>query len=186
MPSPVTFDRYIADLSPQHQDRLRQGHIVLLGQSGAYEVWSRVKAPQPTAWSVLRDYEQFPTFLPSVVSCRILEQEEGRTVVERRDRRKIGFMPIKVRIVTENREINDTRIDYRLVKGNLDAMEGSWCVLPMETDTDEPATLVIQTIRAEASMGPLQGYFFDVFETGLKDTMTDLRKEMERRHRDGG
>jgi hypothetical protein len=31
-------------------------------------------------------------------------------------------------------------------------------------------------------MGPLQGYFFEVFEKGLTDTMADLRREMARRH----
>ncbi|MEB3268061.1 MAG: SRPBCC family protein [Leptolyngbya sp.] len=182
MPATATLDALTVDWSATHRQRLQQGDVLLLGQEGSYEVWSLVPTPVEVVWTVLTDYEAFPEFLPSVVSCRVLEREPGRTVVERRDRRKIGFMPIKVRIVTENLETSGDRIDYRLVKGNLDAMTGSWRVTPLQAEEAPHRSLLVQTIQARASMGPLQSYFFEVFEKGLTDTMADLRREMTRRH----
>jgi ribosome-associated toxin RatA of RatAB toxin-antitoxin module len=182
MPATASLDTLTADWSTARQHRLHQGEVMLMGQTGHYEVWNLIPAPVEVVWSVLTDYEQFPQFLPSVVSCRVLEREDGRTVVERRDRRKIGFMPIKVRIITENIEATGDRLDYRLLKGTLDSMEGSWQVTPVEAGDACPSTLLVQTIQAKASMGPLQGYFFEVFEKGLTDTMADLRREMARRH----
>lgn len=182
MPATCSLDTLTADWSTSQQQRLHQGQVVLMGQTGHYEVWNLIPAPVEVVWSVLTDYEQFPKFLPSVVSCRVLEREAGRTVVERRDRRKIGFMPIKVRIITENIEATSDRLDYRLLKGTLDSMEGSWKVTPVDTDAPRPNTLLVQTIRAKASMGTLQSYFFEVFEKGLTDTMADLRREIARRH----
>lgn len=182
MPATASLDTLTADWSTARQHRLHQGEVVLMGQTGQYEVWSLIPTPVEVVWSVLTDYEHFPQFLPSVVSCRVLEREPGRTVVERRDRRKIGFMPIKVRIITENIEATGDRLDYRLLKGTLDAMEGSWQVTPVAAEEARSSTLLVQTIRAKANMGPLQGYFFEVFEKGLTDTMADLRREMTRRH----
>jgi ribosome-associated toxin RatA of RatAB toxin-antitoxin module len=168
-------------LNPLEQQDLQQGEVVLVGTEGAYTVISLVQAPLAMVWDVLTAYEQFPEFLPSVVASRILEHQDNRVIVERQDRRKIGWMPIKVKIVTENVETFQARIDYRMVKGTLDEMQGHWQLAPVDTLEGTPLTCLTQTIRAKASMGPLQPYFYEVFEQGLTDTMADLRREMERR-----
>ncbi|HEY9888771.1 MAG TPA: SRPBCC family protein [Candidatus Obscuribacterales bacterium] len=169
-------------LSDAERHQLQQGDVVLVGQEGTYAVLSLVKAPLPGVWGVLTAYEQFPTFLPSVVNCRILEKRENRVVVERRDLRKIGWLPIKVKIVTENVETWHDRIDYRMLDGTLDQMYGNWRLAPLASQGEAALTFLMQTITAKANMGPLQSYFYEVFEQGLTETMTDLRTEMERRH----
>ncbi len=184
MPFAISLDQLTRDLNAAQQDRLQQGEVVLVGEDGSYAVWSLVTAPATTVWDVLTAYEDFPQFLPSVVSARVLERREDRTLVERRDRRKIGWMPIQVKIVTENIEVDRDRIDYRMVDGTLDSMQGSWRIVPVDTPRDQPCTLLVQTIAASASLGPLQGYFYEVFENGLQETMADLRREMERRTAD--
>lgn len=167
------------NLNSAEQTRLRKGEIVLAGKDGNYAVCTIVKAPVKTVWQVLTAYEQFPDFLPSVVSSRVLERRGNCVLVERRDRRKVGWMPIRVTIVTENIEIPHERIDYRMVDGTLDSMGGSWKLSAIEIPGSQQATLLVQSIKAEAKLGPLQGYFYEVFETGLVETMTDLRSEME-------
>lgn len=171
-------DADVLSLSEEDQTRLAQGEVVLSGQGGQYQAWARIAAPPEQVWRVLTNYERFPDFLTSVAACKILERDGNRTLVERQDRRKIGWMPIKICLVTENLEHPRDRIDYRLIKGNLDSMEGSWQLTPVEAST--PTTLLVQTIHATASLGPLQGYFFTVFEQGVRETMTALRQEMER------
>lgn len=178
----ASLDQLTPSLSGAERQSLHQGEVVLMGQEGTYAVLSLVKAPIEIAWSVLTAYEQFPDFLPSVVACRILESRDNRIVVERKDRRKVGPMPIKVKIVTENIETFQDRIDYRMLKGTLDQMHGNWKIVPLADADVSPPTLLMQTITAKASMGPLQSYFYEVFETGLTETMTELRAEMERRH----
>ena len=153
------------------------------GQAGSYAVWALVHADVETAWTVLTAYEQFPNFLPSVVTSRVLERRDNRVLVERKDRRKIGWMPIAVKIVTENIEIDRDRIDYRMVDGTLDSMYGSWQLSPVGSCHRSSATLLVQTITAKANLGPVQSYFYDVFEKGVIETLTDLRAEMEQRVR---
>ncbi|MDB9525498.1 SRPBCC family protein [Oscillatoria sp. CS-180] len=177
----TTLNQLTSSLSEAEQQRLQQGEVVLIGEEGIYAVLSIVTASLETVWNVLTAYEAFPDFLPSVVACRILERRENRILVERKDRRKIGWLPIKVKIVTENVETFHDRIDYRMVEGTLDHMHGNWQLVPYEGIQGHTGTLLMQKITAKANMGPLQPYFYEVFETGLIETMTDLRTEMEQR-----
>ncbi|MEM0979267.1 MAG: SRPBCC family protein [Cyanobacteria bacterium P01_H01_bin.58] len=182
MPFAISLDQLTRDLNAAEQNHLQQGDVVLVGSQGSYAVWGLIKAQFEVVWEVLTAYEDFPSFLPSVVSARILEQRDNRTIVERQDRRKVGgWMPIKVKIVTENIEVDGDRIDYRMLDGTLDSMLGSWRVIPVDSSSRHPQTLLVQTIAATANMGPLQGYFYEVFEQGLRETMADLRIEIERR-----
>lgn len=181
--SPATrLEHLTPSLNPLEQQDLQQGEVVLIGTEGSYAVLSLVKASVDIVWNVLTSYEQFPEFLPSVVSSQILERQDNRVVVERKDRRKIGWLPIKVKIVTENIETFQDRIDYRMLEGTLDEMHGNWRMASVESGNDQPVTLLMQTIKAKASMGPLQPYFYDVFENGLIETMADLRQVMEQRY----
>ena len=181
MPLATSLNPLIHELSNADQEVLQQDEVIVLGGEGNYAVWVLVSAETRTVWDVLTAYEQFPNFLPSVITSRILERGDGRVLVERKDRRKIGWMPITVKIVTENIEVNQERIDYRMVEGTLDEMEGSWRLTAVDTEVNQPTTLLVQTIAAKANMGPLQNYFYEVFEQGLVETITELRTEMERR-----
>jgi len=180
MPLATSLDQLTQDLSAAEQQQLERGEVVLTGNDGSYTALALVQAPSQTVWEVLTAYEEFPNFLPSVVHSRVLERRDNRALVERKDRRKVGWLPIKVKIVTENIEVDQERIDYRMVDGTLDSMQGQWRLIALE-QSDRPATLLMQTIDAKASMGPLQPYFYDVFEEGIVEMIGDLRTEIERR-----
>ncbi|MEM6837223.1 MAG: SRPBCC family protein [Cyanobacteria bacterium P01_C01_bin.120] len=170
------------NLSADQQQALQQGEVVVVGSAGDYTVLSLVPASAETVWNVLTNYEQFPDFLPSVVASQVLERHDNRVLVERKDRRKVGFMPIRVKIVTENIEHYPDRIDYRMVKGTLDEMNGTWELTSITEADGVDATLLTQTISAKASLGPLQPYFYEVFETGLQEMTAGLQSEMQRRN----
>lgn len=178
---PSILDPSILDLDRSRREMLQQGEVILTGQTGSYAVWALVQADADTVWNVLTAYEQFPDFLPSVVNSRVLERRDNRVLVERKDRRKVGWMPISVKIITENIEIDRDHIDYRMVDGTLDSMQGSWQLAPVGARSRSSTTLLVQTITAKANLGPVQSYFYDVFEKGLIETLTDLRTEMEQR-----
>lgn len=177
----TSLSQLTSSLSDAERQSLQQGEVVRIGEEGTYAVLSLVAAPLETVWTVLTAYEEFPDFLPSVVACRILEKRDNRVLVERKDRRKIGWLPVKVKIVTENVETFQDRIDYRMVDGTLDQMYGNWQLCPVESPSGKASTLLMQKISAKANMGPLQPYFYEVFEAGLTEAMSDLRTEMERR-----
>jgi hypothetical protein len=93
--------------------------------------------------------------------------------------RKVGILPIRVKLVTENIEYPHDRIEYHMVDGTLDEMNGTWELTQFTTaDRWSDEALLVQKIVAKASMGPLQPYFFEVFETGLQEMTANLRQEM--------
>ncbi|WP_204140358.1 SRPBCC family protein [Halomicronema sp. CCY15110] len=172
------LDQLTLDLASDQQQALQAGEVVMLGSEGTYTVVSLVPAPSSVVWEVLTDYERFPDFLPSVVASRILEKRDNRVLVERKDSRKVGILPIRVKIVTENIEYPQDRIEYRMVDGTLDEMNGTWELTPVQSADGGEAILLTQKIVAKASMGPLQPYFYEVFESGLQEMTANLRQEM--------
>ncbi|MEM6521452.1 MAG: SRPBCC family protein [Cyanobacteria bacterium P01_C01_bin.70] len=182
MPLVPPLNQLSTNLSSDQQQALQQGEVVVVGSAGDYTVLSLIPASAETVWNVLTNYEQFPDFLPSVVASQVLERRDNRVLVERKDRRKVGIMPIRVKIVTENVEHYPNRIDYRMVDGTLDEMNGTW-ELTSITETDGAVTtLLTQTISAKANLGPLQPYFYEVFETGLREMTAGLQSEMQRQY----
>ncbi|WP_039727316.1 SRPBCC family protein [Leptolyngbya iicbica] len=173
-----SLDQLTLDLAPEQQQALQAGEVVMLGSEGTYTVLSLVPAPASVVWDVLTNYERFPDFLPSVKASRVLERRDNCVLVERKDSRKVGILPIRVKIVTENIEYPQERIEYRMVDGTLDEMNGTWELSPVSGPNQADATLLVQKIEAKASMGPLQPYFFEVFESGLTEMTANLRNEM--------
>jgi hypothetical protein len=64
------------------------------------------------------------------------------------------------------------------VDGTLDEMNGTWELTPVQSADGSEAVLLMQKIVAKASMGPLQPYFYEVFESGLQEMTAHLRQEM--------
>ncbi|ASC70146.1 hypothetical protein XM38_010760 [Halomicronema hongdechloris C2206] len=170
--------RTLESLPAKTQQKLQRGQVVLQGSSGQYRVLVLARAAYDIAWSVLTDYDNFDRFLPTVVSSRVLEQDGNRNIVEQVDRRKIillGKMESTVR--TENVE-QDGQIDFRLLQGDLQTMEGYW-----RLDSLPEQVLVTQQVTAEADLGPFRGMFYTLFADSLVHTMRAIRREIERRTR---
>jgi ribosome-associated toxin RatA of RatAB toxin-antitoxin module len=135
-----------------------------------------------TAWSVLTDYGNFHRFLPTVIESRIVKAEGNRTIVEQLDRRKVLLSTMESVVRTENLELDNQQISFRLLAGNLKYMYGHWRIdeAPRRLSTKD-TLLISQQVKAEADVGPFKGMFYNLFETGLIETINAIRGEMERR-----
>jgi ribosome-associated toxin RatA of RatAB toxin-antitoxin module len=179
-------------LSASEQDTLCRKQPVVTGQQGEYVGWILADADLETAWEVLTDYNHFSQFLPTVASSRVLEVNGNRKVVEQVDRRRVLFMDLTSTVQTENVEQAPDRIDFRLIDGNLKTLQGKWQVFPADVKnlnvktsgiktSDSPQVLIMQTVKAEADAGFLEGMFYQVFEASLKENLIALQQESERR-----
>lgn len=177
-------ETYLARLSVADWQRLAQREVLLKGGRGQYEVMVTTAVDGATAWRVLTDYGNFARFLPTVAKSRIIEADGPRTVVEQVDRRRILLSTIESVVRTENLEIDQQQISFRLLQGNLQHMYGHWrldSVTPPASP--QPLLLVSQLVHAEADVGPFKTMFYSLFETSLVETIQAIRQEMERRHR---
>jgi ribosome-associated toxin RatA of RatAB toxin-antitoxin module len=82
-----------------------------------------IKAPARKIYELAKDMERYPEFMPDVESVKVLEANGNQTVT--RWKTLVEEAPIEW---TEIDVFDDerTRIDYRLIEGDLDKFEGAW------------------------------------------------------------
>jgi coenzyme Q-binding protein COQ10 len=87
------------------------------------EVAIDVAAPARDVYELAKDQERFPEFMPDVESVTVLERR-GDAIVTRW-KTLVEEAPIEW---TEEDRFDDarTRIDYKLIEGDLDKFEGTW------------------------------------------------------------
>ncbi|MBD0336941.1 MAG: hypothetical protein ICV62_15735 [Cyanobacteria bacterium Co-bin13] len=169
-------------LSDPDWQRLNLGQVVLLGEKGQYAVMGLAKVSAAIAWSVLTDYSSFDRFVPTIAASRIVETDGARSVVEQIDRRRILLSTVETTILTENIEMDQQQISFRLLEGNLKYMYGHWRIESIDWNLPYPeAVLISQQVKAEADLGPFKKMFYKLFEASLIETMEAIRDEMERR-----
>ncbi|HEY9760996.1 MAG TPA: SRPBCC family protein [Trichocoleus sp.] len=162
--------------------KLKQREVLLTGEKGQYAVTALVCVRHEVAWSTLTDYNNFYRFLPTVAASRVVETDGSRSVVEQIDRRRVLMTTIESTVRTENLEIDERQISFRLIEGNLKYMYGHWRLDPVDWVPNLSDSLLIsQWVRAEADFGPFKKLFYTLFEASLIETMAAIRDEMERR-----
>jgi ribosome-associated toxin RatA of RatAB toxin-antitoxin module len=93
-----------------------------------------VDAPVREVYELAKDLERFPEFMPDVETVRVLERRPDTILT--RWKTLVEDAPIEW---TEEDRFDDaaTRIDYKLLEGDLEKFEGSWTF-----EEREGATLV--------------------------------------------
>lgn len=82
-----------------------------------------IAAPRQAIYELAKDMERYPDFMPDVESVKIISRNGNTTVT--RWKTLVEEAPIEW---TEEDIFDDvnTRIDYRLIEGDLDKFEGAW------------------------------------------------------------
>ena len=146
-------ETYLAPLTPKDWSILDSGNALLKGGKGQYGVMVAIRVDASMAWSVLTDYGNFHRFLPTVVESRIVHSDGARTIVEQLDRRKVLLSTMESTVRTENLELDNQQISFRLLEGNLKYMYGHWRIdVTPKTFSDRKMLLISQQVKAEADV----------------------------------
>lgn len=139
-----------------------------------------VQADAQTLWATLTDYNKLATFIPDMVSSRIISPPGAPKKVEQvADSGLFAFvMPDHVVLLME--ESPNQLIRFRSVSGKVLAMNGEWRILG---DT-APVTLIYRShVVPVAPLPPLvSGYFV---EDEVKKRFEAVGHEAERRMKSG-
>jgi coenzyme Q-binding protein COQ10 len=82
-----------------------------------------IAAPARAIYELAKDMERYPEFMPDVETVKVLKREGNSTTT--RWKTLVEEAPIEwteVDVFDDER----TRIDYRLIEGDLDKFEGAW------------------------------------------------------------
>ncbi|MGB3137286.1 MAG: SRPBCC family protein [Nodosilinea sp.] len=174
-------EAYLGKLTDADWATLVKRDVLVKGGQGQYGLMIATTVPHAIAWEVLTDYGSFYKFLPTVVGSRVVESRGDRIIVEQIDRRRILLTTMESKVLTENLELDEQQISFRMLEGNLEYMYGHWRVDEAPAVSNGALCLLSQQVRAEADVGPFKAMFYKLFEASLVDTIKALRAEMERR-----
>jgi hypothetical protein len=152
------------------------------GLSGVRVEASQVlQADADTVWATLTDYNKLATFIPDMVSSRLISPPGAPKRVEQiADAGLFAFvMPDHVVLLME--ESPNRLIRFRSVSGKVLAMNGEWQIIGDKA----PVTLVYRShIIPMAPLPPLVSDYF--VEDEVKKRFEAVGKEAERRMRESG
>ena len=82
-----------------------------------------IKAPRHRIYELAKDMERYPDFMPDVEYVKVLKRDGNTTTT--RWKTLVEEAPIEWTEVDVFDDAN-TRIDYKLIEGDLDKFEGAW------------------------------------------------------------
>jgi ribosome-associated toxin RatA of RatAB toxin-antitoxin module len=171
----------VDQLPASDQAQLREGQVLLEGTEGQYVGRALVTASVDTTWQVLTDYGNFKDFLPTVVSTQILQSQGNEKVYEQINVVQVLVFSRRSRVVLAASESYPAQIDFRLVEGEIKALEGSWTLEKVEPNQ----VLITHRVTVDPGSAAARDIFFNLYKNTLRDTIAALKQEMERRSTEG-
>lgn len=109
--------------------RMGEGEILLRDArsdeaGGSARVQALIHAPAKAVWDIIISCEQTFTFVKGLKKCEIIEDEEERAVIHQVV--KTSWLAPTQDFVFESVRNPYQGISFKLLEGNLKAMEGSW------------------------------------------------------------
>ncbi|AFY72723.1 oligoketide cyclase/lipid transport protein [Synechococcus sp. PCC 7502] len=168
----------LSELSEQEQTALTAGKVILTGQDGHYVSKILINAPIEKAWKVLTDYRNFPKFLPTVTSVKILESKGNYTVYEQTNVVQILFFSQSSKLTIAATADYPSLITFEMQTGeSIKSLNGVWQIEVISPNQ----VLVTNTVNVEPSPSTPSSLFFSIYSDSLIKTLIALRQEAERR-----
>jgi ribosome-associated toxin RatA of RatAB toxin-antitoxin module len=177
------FSSVVDQLPASARATLRSGNAIVSGDQGRYVARVLVTGTSDTAWSVLTDYDNFPKFLPNIVSTKILETNGNQKVVEQVDSRQVFLFTITSRVRLSITESDRRKVEFRQVDGDLQSISGYWQIEPIAPyqGATPNQVLITQVVEAQPKSGTPRETFYDIFKSSLSQTMLAVSREVSSR-----
>ncbi|MGB3491812.1 MAG: SRPBCC family protein [Elainellaceae cyanobacterium] len=186
--SPAAFSQDISQdindslrqLPAQEQAALQGGDATVTGGNGQFTGRVLINASAPEVWQVLTDYDNFERFFPNIETSRLLESSDNRSVFEQINVVQVFLFTQRSRIVVASTENYPQQIDFSLVEGDLESLQGSWQIESISSSPNQ--VLITHQVSVEPNQGgAVRNVFFGIYQNVLEDTLAALKQEAERR-----
>jgi ribosome-associated toxin RatA of RatAB toxin-antitoxin module len=95
------------------------------------EASALLNASIETAWRVLTDYERYVDFIPGLRECRIVARKGATVTVEQAGEVSLWLLHMPLDVTFEIDEIAPSRLDSRVVAGDLRALTSHYVLTPV-------------------------------------------------------
>ena len=132
-------------------------------------------------WPIMTNCDRAPSFVPNLISCRILEQDpKGYWDVREQISSPAFFLPNFRTVFRSNYELN-RRIYFSRVAGDLESSEGQWLLVPIN---EGRATRVLYSADTEYRGWIPKGWMRNHLSGEMVRVMDALRQESLKHERD--
>lgn len=158
------------------EEALAQGKVILKGEKGQYIVRILTRGNIEKAWEVLTDYNNFQEFLPNIADSKIIEENADSTIFEQTNLVDLLLLTKKFTVQIAATK-NYPQIDFEIVEGDLQQLQGSWEV---ESLPDNQILVTHRVTVAPKSKGE-EAIFYGIYESSLEETLTAIAAEITKR-----
>lgn len=95
------------------------------------EASTLLDADVETSWRVLTDYERYVDFIPGLRASRVLTRKGSTVTVEESGQVQLWLLPLTLGVTFEIVERAPTRLDSRVVAGDLRALDSRYLISPV-------------------------------------------------------
>ena len=95
------------------------------------EASALLNADAETAWRVLTDYPRYVDFIPGLQECRVIARNGATVTVEQSGEVMLWLLRRQLDVTFEITEIAPTRLDSRVVAGDLRAFSSRYVLTPV-------------------------------------------------------
>jgi len=166
-------------LSVQEQANLNQGQVVLKGNRGNYTGRVLANGSVDKAWQVLTDYNNFNQFLPNVPASKVIVDESDRKIFEQTNAIDLWFFTEEFTVQIETKETEPKKIDFKLFKGDLKHLSGTWSIQRINAKQ----VAVTHTVKVEPQSTTEKPFFYGIYESTLEKTLAAFSTEITNRSR---
>lgn len=160
----------------KQQINLKEGEVFVTGDQGKYTGKLLIKAPVKTVWSVLTDYNNFKTFLPNVVSSKLITNNGNKKVFEQVNLIQALFFSKEIRFRIAATENYPQQIAFTEVGGEVKLLEGSWKLKVISNQV-----LIEHQVNIDPGGGGEKELFFLIYPDNLHDSLQAIKREIKRR-----
>jgi ribosome-associated toxin RatA of RatAB toxin-antitoxin module len=164
-------------ITQQEQSDLNNGKAIIRGEKGNYLGFIAANGDLDTTWKVLTDYNNFKNFFPNVAASKLLKSHGNRKVFQQINIVGIWFFTKKYTLEIATEETYPQNIAFKIVKGELDTLEGSWQLKSLAAKQ----TLIIYRVKVAPRNGANLNQFYGIYEKSLLKTLTALDREITKR-----
>jgi len=177
------LERVLLQISSTERAALQDNQVSLIGEKGVYTGRILVQSSVDQAWDVLTDYHNYPEFLPNVVSAQVLEANGNQKVFEQIQKVSVFFVNRETRLKIAVTENQFTDINFNLVEGDVNTLDGSWDLIPITQAKESTPTQVLITYRVKVEPDETvpSSVFYPLYQDSLKNSLEAIKTEIEKR-----
>lgn len=164
-------------LSPQEEADLDEGKVIIEGEKGQYVVRVLTTGNIEKAWEVLTDYDNFQEFLPNIADSKIIEENANLTIFEQTNSVDLFLLVKKFTVQIAATKNYPQKIDFEIVEGDLEQLQGSWEVATLPEDR----ILVTHRVTVAPKSKGEEAIFYGIYESSLEETLTAIAAEISKR-----